>query len=129
MIHELCVWESDGGPPGEMPEPWPPRMSDEQLKKFVLGWCDGQVFSDLHCGSDRDVPMSFMVIALGGLAEYEREDLENVGRIWEWAREGRGPYMNGNPTFWSCRFMCRADWQRAVRAIEREEARRKQMEL
>ena len=41
-----------------------PRMTDDQLREFILARCDGKIFTsaDAH---DRDMPMVFMTLALG----------------------------------------------------------------
>jgi len=46
-----------------------PKMTDEDLKKFVLDYLAGGIFTSLHVRNpETDLPMVFMVIALGGLS-------------------------------------------------------------
>jgi hypothetical protein len=44
------------------------RTPDEELKKFVLGYCDGRIFTDHDVRNSDDVGMVFLVLALGGLS-------------------------------------------------------------
>jgi len=45
-----------------------PRMGKDELKEFVLGLCDGAVFTDRHLRGDSGVThMVFMPLALGGI--------------------------------------------------------------
>lgn len=120
----LNQWEDDGGPTGHTPPDWPPRMSDAELRKFVMGWCDGKIFSDAHLqpGDEDRVGMVFMVIPLGGAKHIE--DPHAVARVWEWLSEASPRSINGYPTFFSCRFMGLPDWKRARAAILLEESRR-----
>jgi hypothetical protein len=44
------------------------RMSDDELKEFIIGWVRGSVFSTIHAG-DRDWAMCFLPIKMGGILE------------------------------------------------------------
>ena len=126
-------WADDGGPPGEAPEPELPRMTREKLREFVMGWCDGWIFSSWHLEQRHEgrlLTSVFTILALGGAALLP-EDHEEVGLIWEWISHpdgGRTTFpmgINGMPMFLSCRFMHRLDWARACDAINAENDRRK----
>jgi hypothetical protein len=101
-----------------------PRMSEEDLKQFVLGCCDGKVYTNRHINSARVVPLVFMPLAF-----WKKPDLEDVGLIWEWLSEMGPRAINGHPTFMSCRLMHTDDWERARVAIERELERRENIEV
>jgi hypothetical protein len=102
----------------------PSRMSDKELKQFVLGCCDGKVYTNRHINSPDVVPLVFM-----SLAFWNKPDFEDVGLIWEWLSEAGPRAVNGHPTFMSCRLMHAADWERARVAIERELKRREEIEV
>ena len=55
------------------------RMTDDELREFVLAWCDGRVFSD------RQVPESLlrMVFMPLGFMDLSGLDVSNIRLIWE----------------------------------------------
>ena len=107
------------------------RMSDEDLKEFVLDYCDRRIFTDQHItsGRVRDVGMVFMVLGLGAGAGMRKEDIDQVGLIWEHMSKAGPRAINGMPTFLSARLMHKDDWERARKAIKRELDRRKEIEV
>jgi hypothetical protein len=105
------------------------RMSDEDLRDFVLGLCDGRVFTSAHIRNDHDIGMVFMPLKFGALRYYHPKEIDQIGVIWEY-RDKAGPMdVNGMPSFFSCRIMHKDDWKRAVKAYEKENERRKGIEL
>lgn len=99
-------------------------MSDEDLKRFVLGYCDSQIFTlhDMRTDDPRLLRCIFMPLAFGNLSEHY--EVEQLGTIWEWMKNAGPRAMNGYPTFMSVRVMHRDDWERARKAIVREFKRR-----
>ena len=97
-----------------------PRMSDEDLKRFVLGCCDGAVFTNRHVKDAKLIPLIFVPLAFST----DRDCLDDVGLLWEWRSEAWSRRINGYPQFGSVRLMHRDDWERARVAIERELKRR-----
>lgn len=110
---------------GEPPEIH--RMTDDKLKEFVLGLCDGKVFTSEHCNSPDDIRRVFMVVGLGGLSNIPQEQLQNVGILWEWLDKAGPRSINGMPMFLSVRLMHKEDWARAVVAYKKEMDRRDQI--
>jgi len=99
-------------------------MSDEELKAFVFGWCDGKVYTNLHVKSARDVTLTLVFMPF---AFWEKPDLTDVGLVWEWLSAAGPRAINGHPMFMTCRLMHTADWERARAAIERELKRREEV--
>lgn len=101
-----------------------PRMSDEDLKRFVLGYCDGRVFTihDLRLDDPHLLRCVFLPLAFSNLSDHY--DVEQVGTVWEWRQDAGPRAINGYPTFISLRVMHRDDWDRARQAIARELERR-----
>jgi hypothetical protein len=54
---------------------------------------------------------------------------QNLGVIWEWMDKAGPRAINGYPIFFSCRIMHAEDWNRAKRAIIREQERRGTIEI
>jgi len=94
------------------------RLSDDDLKEFVLGFCDGKIFTNRHVRQAETVPLVFMPIALSN------EDFTDIALVWEWLDAAGPRSINGYPTFISCRLMHEDDWERAWKAIKIERKRR-----
>jgi hypothetical protein len=103
-----------------------PDMSKEEMKEFILGVCNGQIFTDRHCHNPNDIPLVFMVIALGGLGGL---DLEDLGCIYEFMSEAGPRSVNGMPCFFSCRLMNKKDAGFAFKMVAQEMDRRANMDL
>ena len=106
---------------------FPPRMSDEDLKAFVLGMCDGKIFTMNDAPPDL-VPMCFLPLMFNQEA-LPKEVLDRIGMVWEWMSEAGPRGVNNLPIFTSCRLMHKIDWERAHSAILKELERRKNIEL
>lgn len=106
-----------------------PRYSDERLREFVLGVCDGRIFTSVQVKDPNLLGMVFMVIALGGLSDLTKAEVEDVGCIWEWMDKAGPRSINGLPIFTSCHIMGKADFLKADRAIRAELERRKNIEI
>lgn len=105
-------------------EPAIPRMMDSALADFVLNYCDGKILTSANVKQPDLLPMIFLPLVLGGLSGLSERTLDKIGVIWEYY-SASGPWgINGYPTFFSCKFMRVEDWERAVRAIDREMKRR-----
>lgn len=111
-----------------------PVMSDESLREFVFGWCDGQVFTSNHIspsykGDNSIITMVFLPLALGALKDMSEESVKHIGIIWEWRDQAGPTSINGYPVFFSLRFMHKDDWARASLAITNELDRRKNVKI
>lgn len=101
-----------------------PRMSDEDLRRFVLGYCDGQIFTNRQIKKPRDVLAVFLPLVL-----WKDPSLDGIGLLWEWLSQAGPRSVNGYPQFMSVRLMREEDWERASAAIERELKRREAIEV
>ena len=98
-----------------------PEQQAERLRQFVLDFCDGKLFTDLDCGDARMVRSVFMVLAL-----MDPKDLPEDAHIAYEHISKAGPMsINGMPTFFSCGFLTKAEWDRVKPAILAELERRK----
>ena len=104
-------------------------MEDQQLREFVLGVCDQRIFTSDFIRRPEELRMVFMVVGLGGFADWTREELAQIGCFWEYM-EAAGPRaVNGYPMFMSVRVMNKEDHERARKAIVAELERRKGIEV
>lgn len=105
------------------------RMSDEDLKKFVLDYCAGHIFTNLDMmGNEHLTRVVFIPLAFLK-KPYSPESVAQVGLVWEHMSEAGPRAINGLPTFMSVRFMHKDDWSRARLAIIKEVERQKNIEL
>ncbi len=134
-----------GGPPGwcplepkaeeqatteqeEKPRPAePPRMPDDELRKFVNDFVSGKIYSMAHVPEGEDPVMPFMVLKMGGGLPYT--DISSVGMVYEYLDQAGPRSCNGMPGFFSHRVMHKKDWERAFKSICEEERRRENIEL
>jgi hypothetical protein len=100
------------------------RMTDDELREFVLGVCDGRIFTSRHCRDPEEVRMVFAILAFGLLKDLTREDAAQIGLFWEYLSEAGPLACNGLPMFLSVRMMHVDDAERAGKAIVSELARR-----
>lgn len=112
-----------------------PSMDDEALRKFVQAYCNQQVFTSWELINRQqnaadpfaELPMVFMPLAMGALSEWTKEELDDIGLIYEYMSEAGPRAINGNPCFVSFRIMNCADWKRAAEAITKELDRRREV--
>lgn len=106
-----------------------PKTSDEDLKKFVRGYCDGHIFTSGELQDPKLLEMVFMPLISEEGAEILKEEIDDVGLIWEWISKAGPRAVNGYPTFTSFNVMNMEDAKRAAKAIKKELQRRNEMEL
>ncbi len=111
------------------PKPTVKRLTDDQLREFVNGCCDGRIFTSAQIRNPNDIPLVFQILALGGLSNFDEEEIKKIGVIWEWMSESGPRSINNMPMFLSMRIMHIDDWKRAAAAIDKELARRKSIEV
>lgn len=109
---------------------WPdevPRLPEEELRKFVLGVCDGRIFGSWELGSD-GWGQAFLPLAMGALAKRNGQAsdrfLSSIGVCYEWLDRAEQPVV-GRPIFATVRLLHRDDWEQAVCDIEDERLRRR----
>lgn len=104
-----------------------PRMTDDQLREFVLGVVDGRIFTDRQA---RDPGMVFYPILFGAFSGYNQESVKNrLGCVYEYVDKALPRAVNGQPCFMSMRIMHIDDWKRASAAITAEVERRKTIKI
>jgi hypothetical protein len=106
-----------------------PRMSPTRLKEFVLGVCDGSIFTSNQVPQSDIIGMVFMPLAMGGLIGWDENSIKKIGVIWEHMSKSLPRSINGMPIFASCSLMHTDDWKVASHAILEELDRRKNIKL
>ena len=72
---------------------------------------------------DIDLGLVFLPLAMGGLAEWPKDQIKLIGCLWAYNRTAFPRSINGYPMFPEMRVMHRDDWARASKAIAREQQR------
>lgn len=101
----------------------------KRLRRFVLDFCDGRIFTDRHLGRIEDLRMVFMPLALMGRDQLEELAKSDPALFYEHIDKAGPQSINGMPCFFSVRTLSRADWERVAPAIASEIERRKGIEL
>jgi hypothetical protein len=90
------------------------HTTDEDLKKIAVDLKEGRIFTDRHIQKEdgRMLSMVFMPIALGAFENVSKEDLENIGLIYEHLSEAGPRSCNGYPGSFSMHLLNRDDTAR-----------------
>lgn len=81
--------------------------TEEELKQIAMDLVDGKIFSILQLKNPSDVDMVFMPIALGAFSELTKEQIEDIGLIYEYLDKAGPRAVNGNPCFMSFQYLSR----------------------
>jgi hypothetical protein len=87
------------------------RLPAAELRKLAVDLRAGQVFTSAHVPADQQdaLPMVFMPIALGGLRQLTKKELDDVGLIYEYLDKAGPRAINGFPSFFSMHFLNKDD--------------------
>jgi hypothetical protein len=108
-----------------------PLLSDDKLREFVDDFVSNRIFTSAHL-KDTEVdmlPMIFMPVAMGCFSSVQPDTLKQIGCLYEFYEKALPRSMNGKPMFMSFKMLHIDDWTRAMKAIDREQDRRKSIEL
>lgn len=74
----------------------------EDLVKIAQDLSEGKIYTDLHAqDSGVSLQMIFMPLAFGGLGDWSKEELEQIGVIFEHMDKAGPMAVNGQPGFMS----------------------------
>lgn len=118
-------WKTLRGEPDDLSIP---RLSEEALRKFVLEFLGGAIYTSADLRRVENIGIVFLPV-LGLFEGRTKEELSQVGVIWEYLSKAMPRSINGMPIFSSCHLMHIEDWKRARLAIEREQLRLKNLEV
>jgi hypothetical protein len=104
-------------------------MTDDQLKQFVLDYCDGKIFTSNQIRNPNSVGFVFMPLIMGALEGYTEEERGKIAMAWEHLSKAGPRSINGMPMFASCHLMHKEDLDVVAPAITKELERRKNIEL
>ena len=109
--------------------PAPPRMTEQECRQFVRDWSDGKIFSDRHLARHEDIHLVFMPLAFGAAADMAPWELHKLSGVWEYLDKAGPTGINGNPCFFSMRYLRVEDADLVFPAIKRELERREHIQL
>lgn len=81
--------------------------TEEELKQIAIDLVEGKIFSILNLRSPNDVTMVFLPIALGAFNECTKEQIEDIGLIYEYLDKAGPRAINGYPSFMSFQYLPR----------------------
>lgn len=95
------------------------RMSEEDMKKTVMGLATGDIFAGCMVHDPDLLSMVFMPIALGALTDI---DLSDVGDIIADMKDAGPRAINGYPMFAQCRLVQKDDWDVIIERVAKTRA-------
>lgn len=122
MTEQLTLGIAD--PPTELS-----KMTTEKLREFVQDVLAGRIFVAEQVRRAEDIPMVFMPIIMGALSDWPMSLKKQIGTIWEYNDLALPRSINGYPCFASCHILHTEDWERAKKAIAREQRHMKEIEV
>lgn len=94
----------------------PPALTDKEKRDFVFGFISGRYFSASQVDDTSLLPMIFMPLGFGALADW---DVESIGTIVG-DMEKAGPRgINGYPMFMSFEVIGVEDWRDIGERVEK----------
>lgn len=88
-----------------------------ELKQIAIDIVDGKIFSSLSIKNPSELGFIFMPLALGAFSEKTKEEIEDVGILYEYMSESSRT-INGNPSFLSFRFLSKKDSETVISLIK-----------
>jgi hypothetical protein len=105
------------------------HKSEEELRQFVIDFLAGRIFTSAQIPPAERIELVFMPLVFGALVEWPREDVEQIGILYEYLDKAAPRSVNGMPSFFSFRMMHVDDWERCAKAIIREQERQGEIEV
>lgn len=104
-------------------------MTSEELDKFTTDLIDRKIFTSAHV---KDVTPKllgtiFMPVGLGALAHYPKEELANIGLLFEYLDQQTPMDIHGYPIFLSVHLLHKEDWEIVLNTLrERKDDQREE---
>jgi hypothetical protein len=80
-----------------------PRIDYHQLAQLVTDLVAGRVFTSGQVSRVDELPLVFMTLSLGAYKDWPKEELNQIGLIYEYLDKAMPRSINGMPTFFSHR--------------------------
>lgn len=93
--------------------------TDEELKQIAIDLHSGRIYCDRHIEDTSDIRIVFMPVMLGAFADAKKEELDNIGMIYEYLTEAGPRCVNGMPTFFSLKYLSKKDTMRMSEYYEK----------
>lgn len=92
------------------------EKTDEELKRIAVDLYDGKIFSDRHFRSLEEtqslIGVIFLPLAMGALKS--KEQIADLGLVYEYFDKAGSRAMNGYPMFTSCCFLGKAETEKML---------------
>lgn len=85
------------------------QKDSSALKQLAQDIYDQKAFTNRHIRPGGDIRMVFMPIALGAFKDWEKEDMEDIGLIYEFYSAAGPRAVNGYPCFTSFKILNKLD--------------------
>lgn len=100
-------------------------MDDLDLRMLAIDVADGLVFTN-YMLKEEEVARHFLPILLGAGDDMTKEQLDDIGIIYEYRSEALPTMINGMPVFKSFRYLNKADtdklrvWYAEIKALKQK---------
>ncbi len=83
------------------------ELTSEFLRQLAADIADDKIFTHRHIPEQQSemIPRVFMPIALGAFKDYTKEQMEDIGLIYEYYSDAGPRGINGYPCFFSFRIL------------------------
>lgn len=98
------------------------RLPDEDLAAFVEDLVGGRIFTSAHVSPPEHLHLVFLPVALGAFKDWTREEVDQIGVLYEHLDKAGPRSINGMPGFFSARLLHRDDWKIARERYEKAQA-------
>ena len=102
---------------------WLKDMREDELIEVAQGIKSGKVFTNKHFKSMEEskelTPKVFLPIGSGVLDKATKEEIDNLGMLYEWYRRATVQKICGYPIFYSVRYLTTSDTSRVAEMLER----------
>lgn len=115
--------KENSNPPSELTEPKVRRLSREELAEFVMGVCDGTIYTSVGLSS-LEIRLVFAPIVFGAFEGFTDGEIEQLGCLWQYLDQAGPRSINGRPSFMSMRLLHIEDARIAEVEIKKELDRR-----
>lgn len=92
-----------------------PSLKKSEVSKLAKDIAMDKVFCSFFITEDQQnnlLGMVFMPLLLGGLSHFTKEQIDDIGFVYEYYDKAGPRSINGKPIFFSCGFVSKADAKR-----------------
>ena len=99
-------------------KPFIEPKTDAYLKDIAIQLYDGHIFCNLQIQHMKEIGMVFMPLLFDALKDWKKEEIKNIGLVYEYISKAYPTSINGMPCFGSCAFLSVEETNRMLKFFE-----------